>query len=181
VPPIVPIISQTKKNDRLMQMGPVFRIGKVRIRKTHARFIDQWVSFDHEVKNNDDDLLDAVEIALSGRACCSRWIRSRQHSTDTRGSLEEEAYLQILRNKNKKDVYDPELGSEAKEGVRRLPVAVTSLHLDAHLQKKVGLLGTRRRFYGDPVRAPTSPRRIYTSCFVSHVRPSTLFRSLPAS
>jgi hypothetical protein len=65
-------------------------------------------------KNNDDDLLDAVEIALSAAGVLFPMIRSLMAALDdTRGSLEEEAYLQILRNKNKRDVYDPELGSEA--------------------------------------------------------------------
>jgi hypothetical protein len=115
LPPIVPIISQTKKkNDRLMQMGPVFRIGKVRIRKTHARFIDQWVSFDHEVKNNDDDLLDAVEIALSAAGVLLPTIPLTDQLLDAvGGSIEEEAYLQILRKKDKNQAFDPELGIEA--------------------------------------------------------------------
>ena len=116
LPPIVPILSQTKKkNDRLMQMGPIFRIGKVRIRKTHREFIDQWVSFDYEEKNNNDDLLDAVEIALSAAGVLLPVMPMDALLQDgVRGStLEEEAYLQILRNKDKKQVYDPELGSEA--------------------------------------------------------------------
>jgi hypothetical protein len=45
---------------------PVFRDRQAcgSVRRTRE-FIDQWVSFDYEKKNNDDDLLDAVEIALS--------------------------------------------------------------------------------------------------------------------
>jgi hypothetical protein len=72
------------------------------------------VSFDYETKNNDDDLLDAVEIALSGAGVMFAVNPLMAALEDTRGSsIEEEAYLQILRNKNKRDVYDPELGSEA--------------------------------------------------------------------
>lgn len=116
LPPIVPLLSQTKKkNERLLQLGPIFRIGKVRIRKTHARFIDQWVSFDPEKKNNDDDLLDAVEIALSAAGVLLPIAPlSDMFGDDVRGSsLEEEAYLQILRAKDKNSVYDPELGIES--------------------------------------------------------------------
>jgi predicted phage terminase large subunit-like protein len=114
LPPVVPVMTKTKKNDRLMQMGPVFRIGKVRIRKSHKEFIEQWVNFDHSVKNNADDLLDAVEMALSAAGVLFPMDPFAAALDDTRGSsIEEEAYLQILRNKNKRDVYDPELGSEA--------------------------------------------------------------------
>jgi hypothetical protein len=116
MPPISAILSQTKKkNDRLMQLGPVFKIGKVRIRKTHREFIDQWVSFDYERKNNKDDLLDAVEIALSAAGVLLPTIPLADQFLDNvkGGSMEEEAYLQILRNKNKVTNYDPELGSQA--------------------------------------------------------------------
>jgi hypothetical protein len=115
LPPVVPVMNQTKKkNDRIMQMGPVFRIGKVRVRKSHKEFIDQWVSFDYANKNNDDDLLDAVEIALSAAGVLFAVNPLMAALEDARGSsIEEEAYLQILRNKNKRDIYDPELGSEA--------------------------------------------------------------------
>jgi predicted phage terminase large subunit-like protein len=114
LPPVMAVMSKTKKNDRIMQMGPVFRIGKVRIRKSHKEFIEQWVNFDHSIKNNADDLLDAVEMALTAAGVLFPIDPFAAALEDTRGSsLEEEAYLQILRNKNKRDVYDPELGSEA--------------------------------------------------------------------
>ncbi len=45
-------------------MSPVFKIGKVRIHRRHGDFIDQWISFDPAKRNQKDDLLDAVEIAL---------------------------------------------------------------------------------------------------------------------
>lgn len=115
LPPIAMAMPGTKKkNDRLMQMGPVFRIGKVRIRKSHSEFINQWVSFDYEQKNNNDDLLDAVEIALSSAGVLLPTIPLADQFLDgVQGrSLEEDAYLQILRNKDKNQVWDPELGSE---------------------------------------------------------------------
>lgn len=63
-PNIVPVMSKGKKNERILAMSPVFRTGKIRIHHTHKDFIDQWVGFDPEKKNQKDDLLDAVEIAL---------------------------------------------------------------------------------------------------------------------
>lgn len=63
-PNIVPIISKGQKNERILAMSPVFKTGKIRIHQTQKDFIEQWVSFDPEKKNQKDDLLDAVEIAL---------------------------------------------------------------------------------------------------------------------
>jgi hypothetical protein len=116
MPPVQAVVSQTKKkNDRLMQLGPVFRRGVVRIRRSHKDFIDQWVSFDYEQKNNRDDLLDAVELALSAAGVLMPIVPIwDQDTNDLRGnSLEQEAWLQILRNRDKKQVFDPELGSQA--------------------------------------------------------------------
>lgn len=63
-PNIVPVISKGKKNERILAMSPVFKTGKIRINKNQSELVDQWVSFDPEKKNQHDDLLDAVEIAL---------------------------------------------------------------------------------------------------------------------
>jgi hypothetical protein len=58
----------------------------------HAQFIDQWVSYDPAKKNGDDDLLDAVEIALGVAGCCSRRVHStspcsvKTAEADARGS-----------------------------------------------------------------------------------------------
>lgn len=64
-PGVIPTMAKGKKNDRILTMSPLFKIGKVRIHRRHSDFIDQWLSFDPEKKNQEDDLLDAVEIALS--------------------------------------------------------------------------------------------------------------------
>jgi predicted phage terminase large subunit-like protein len=115
LPPVVAVISKSRKEERILGLGPLFKIGKVRINKKHARFIDQWVSFDPSKKNGDDDLLDAVEIAL-GVAGVLLPIAPMADLFDESvqgSSLEEEAYLQILRAKDKKRNFDPELGSEA--------------------------------------------------------------------
>lgn len=63
-PNIVPVMSKGDKNQRILTMSPLFKTGKIRIHARHADFVDQWVSFDPEKKNQKDDLLDAVEIAL---------------------------------------------------------------------------------------------------------------------
>lgn len=63
-PGVVPVIAKGSKNERILSMSPLFKIGKIRIHRRHADFIDQWVAFDPEKKNQKDDMLDAVEIAL---------------------------------------------------------------------------------------------------------------------
>lgn len=63
-PNIVPVFAKGKKQERIMAMSPIFRTGKMRVSPRHSDFIDQWLAFDPEKKNQRDDLLDAVEIAL---------------------------------------------------------------------------------------------------------------------
>lgn len=63
-PGIVPVYAKGQKNDRILSMSPLFKIGKIRIHRRMADFIDQWINFDAAKKNQDDDMLDAVEIAL---------------------------------------------------------------------------------------------------------------------
>jgi len=63
-PAVVPVMSRGNKNERIISMSPLFKIGKVRIHPSHVEFIDQWVSFDGNRRDNRDDLLDAVEVAL---------------------------------------------------------------------------------------------------------------------
>lgn len=53
-----------KKAERILAMSPLFKLGRIRIRKDQNDFIDEWVDYDSSVKNPKDDLLDAVEIAL---------------------------------------------------------------------------------------------------------------------
>lgn len=74
LPNIVPVFTTgrkiatshlTAKAQRILAMGPLFRTGRIRINRRHKDFIDQWVSYDSSLKNPRDDLLDAVEIALS--------------------------------------------------------------------------------------------------------------------
>src|SRR5581483_2691856 len=46
LPPVVPVFSKGKKNDRIIAMSPLFKIGKVRIHQTQHDFIEQWINFD---------------------------------------------------------------------------------------------------------------------------------------
>jgi predicted phage terminase large subunit-like protein len=64
MPPIIPMMTKGKKMERIMSMAPLFRIGRVKIRKTHMDFIDEWLNYDSSIKNPKDDCLDSVEIAL---------------------------------------------------------------------------------------------------------------------
>jgi predicted phage terminase large subunit-like protein len=62
--PVIPIMAKGKKFERIIAMSPFFKIGKVLISKRHADFIDEWISYDPEIRNPKDDCLDSVEIAL---------------------------------------------------------------------------------------------------------------------
>lgn len=64
LPPVIPMMAQGKKSERILSMAPLFKIGKVRVRQTENDFIDEWLNYDSELKNPKDDTLDAVEIAL---------------------------------------------------------------------------------------------------------------------
>lgn len=64
LPPIVAHISKGKKFERLLAMAPLFRIGRMKIRKDHRDFIDEWLDYDSTLKNPKDDCLDAVELAI---------------------------------------------------------------------------------------------------------------------
>jgi hypothetical protein len=63
--PVLPIFAPGKKTARILGMAPLFKIGKIRIKKEHYAFIDEWINYDSQRKDTqDDDCLDAVEIAL---------------------------------------------------------------------------------------------------------------------
>ena len=64
MPPVVPMFAKGKKFERILAMSPLFRIGKVKIRKDHADFIQEWVDYDSSLPKPKDDCLDSVEIAL---------------------------------------------------------------------------------------------------------------------
>jgi phage terminase large subunit-like protein len=64
MPPIVPIFAKGKKYERLLAMSPLFRIGKVKIKRDHRDFIDEWINYDSSMSKPKDDCLDSMEIAL---------------------------------------------------------------------------------------------------------------------
>jgi predicted phage terminase large subunit-like protein len=115
LPNIVGIMSKSKKEERILGLGPLFKNGKVRINRKHMDFIDQWVSFDPAKKNQHDDLLDAVEIAL-GAAGVLMPIRPdvSLFGGDRRDeSLEGLAWDHLRNFRGKERAYDPDLGADA--------------------------------------------------------------------
>lgn len=64
MPPVVPMFAKGKKWERILAMSPLFRIGKVKIKKDHADFIQEWVDYDSALQKPKDDCLDSMEIAL---------------------------------------------------------------------------------------------------------------------
>lgn len=63
-PPVVPLFSKGKKFMRILAMAPQFRIGRVKIRREHIDFIDEWIDYDSTLRNPHDDCLDSMEMAL---------------------------------------------------------------------------------------------------------------------
>jgi hypothetical protein len=117
LPNIVPVIPPrgVKKEDRILGLGPFAKVGRLRIHRRHSEFIDRWVSYNPDVKNPNDDLLDATEIALGvagvllPRNLAVGALEDRQP-----GSLQEEADLalaQALSRENRD--FHPDLGIEA--------------------------------------------------------------------
>jgi len=111
-PNTVPVFSKGKKEERILSMAPLFKVGRVRIRKNQPEFIDQWVSFDPEKKNQKDDLLDAVEIAL-GVAGVLMPMAPHVALMDTDNSLETHAREMIAQMKQARTPVDPDLGEMA--------------------------------------------------------------------
>lgn len=113
MPPIVGVFASGKKNERLLAMSPLFKIGRIRIRRTQSEFIDQWVNFDAAKKNQEDDLLDAVEIAL-GVAGVLLPRKPFEATAQGPSNVHEEARERIRQMKaGRRRPYDPELGAMA--------------------------------------------------------------------
>jgi phage terminase large subunit-like protein len=64
MPPVIGQPAKGKKSQRILAMSPMFRIARVKIRKSHKDFINEWIAYDSTKSNPDDDCLDSVEIAL---------------------------------------------------------------------------------------------------------------------
>jgi len=110
LPGVIPIISKGKKADRITGMSPLFKIGKMRIHRSHNEFIDQWVSYDPAQKHQRDDLLDAVEMSLGVAGVLLPTIDT---TIEPKGptSIHEEALAHIKSNRGHGS-WDPELGTE---------------------------------------------------------------------
>ncbi len=117
MPPVVPVISKSRKSERILGMSPLFKIGKIRIHRQHVDFISEWLNYSSSLKNPEDDLLDAVEIALGVAGILLPSMPMASHFTDRApNSVEEEALMSIraAQARNKKGVprVDEELGSD---------------------------------------------------------------------
>lgn len=112
MPNVVPVFSKGKKHERILAMAPLFKIGRIRIGRRQPEFIDQWVSFDPEKKNQKDDLLDAVEIAIGSAGIL---LPGMPHTAHFEGAmtLEQEAQAHFRALKRNEKPYDPELGETA--------------------------------------------------------------------
>lgn len=122
LPAIVPVISKSKKPDRLLGLGPLFKVGRVRISHRHADFIDQWVSYNPPPpwgtgpKSQKDDLLDAVEIALGVAGILlprNMGVGALDELNRPPSTVEDEARLAITQALRREKDFDPELGANA--------------------------------------------------------------------
>jgi phage terminase large subunit-like protein len=115
LPPVVPMMNTDKKENRIIGMSPLFRIGKIRIRKDQSEFIDEWLDYDTTVKNPKDDCLDCVEIALQcAGALLPQLPVSNLFDVEKNNTIEDWARRDLPKNYNKADFgfFDDMMGSE---------------------------------------------------------------------
>lgn len=116
VAPIIPVISRGKKQDRIMRMSVLFRIGKVKIRTDHRDFIEEWINYDSSLKNSKDDCLDAVEIALASAGALLPELDKSKYYDPNRpiGDINELARLSLPGNPlgGKPERYDDMMGDD---------------------------------------------------------------------
>lgn len=111
-PNVAAIFSKGKKAERILAMAPFFKTGRIRLNRAHGDFIDQWLAFDPEKKNQKDDVLDAVEIAI-GTAGVLLPSMPHESLTDPPPRTVHSDALDQIRSMQSDNQYDPELGSEA--------------------------------------------------------------------
>jgi predicted phage terminase large subunit-like protein len=110
-PPVSHVMSKGKKHERILGMSPFFKVGRIRIHRRHSDFIDQWISYDSQLKNPKDDLLDAVEIALGVAGVIlpnTEYVVKRAAEDE----IHEMALAQLAAQKAGNTPYDDHLGSE---------------------------------------------------------------------
>lgn len=116
-PNIIPVMSKGQKNERILAMSPVFKTGKIRVSQTHKDFIEQWVSFDPEKKNQRDDLLDAVEIALGVAGVLLPIAPHERIVEELDGAIDHSDIAALVKAQLRDQAsdsgpYDPDMGSE---------------------------------------------------------------------
>lgn len=62
--PVMDIQAKGRKFERILAMAPLFKAKRIKIKKSHTDFLDEWLSYDPADKAPHDDCLDSVEIAL---------------------------------------------------------------------------------------------------------------------
>ena len=108
MPPIVPIFAKGKKWERILAMSPLFRIGKVRIKRDHRDFIDEWINYDASLSKPKDDCLDSVEIALR---CAGALIGEFVEDAKPNSNLPDWVLADRPSNRKKEDFVDEYMGS----------------------------------------------------------------------
>ena len=118
MPPVMEIPATGKKKDRIMAMAPYFKLGRIKIHRSHHAFVDEWLNYDSTLKNPHDDTLDAVEIALRTAGAL---LPNSYHETDPYGWLPHERPAKDIHELAKRDLgklgerrthFDDEMGEE---------------------------------------------------------------------
>lgn len=111
MPPVAQVMTKGKKEERILSMAPFFKTGRIRIHRRHHDFIQQWISYDSQLKNPKDDLLDATEIALgvAGIILPNTEYKVKE-AADEMSGIHRDAWDQIQASKAKKTPYDEHLG-----------------------------------------------------------------------
>lgn len=117
LPPIYEVPARGKKSQRILAMSPLFRLGRVRVRRDHRDFIDEWVDYDSTLKNPKDDCLDSMEIALRTAGALLPEMPDEEDVRDRPAKdideLADRRLPKQLPEKFEEDIYwDDELGSD---------------------------------------------------------------------
>jgi hypothetical protein len=109
----VPVFAKGQKNDRIITMSSLFKIGKVRVHASQNDFIEQWINFDGGKKNQRDDLLDAVEIAIGVAGVLLPSMPHAANFEHRDESPEHEARAQLQAARGKREPLHDTLGENA--------------------------------------------------------------------
>lgn len=115
MPPIAEIHAVGKKAHRILSMSALFRLGRARIRADQRAFVDRWLSYDSQMRNPIDDVLDAAEIGLrvAGLLLPDMGDRSGWDDLGDRAmDLETLAWSRRPEARAARQPYDPEMGSD---------------------------------------------------------------------